>query len=115
MFICTIVITAKSIRNIVGMQECINYTILMLPLGVYTIYWFTCTQHALMYFIIYNVNIHAYQGPLASCWKSVVLLHRQAHTTHDITLCICFCHECINPSPIVHCVLYGPRTWITIM
>ena len=55
MFVCTIIVVVN-IRKTVYMQECMNYTITMLPLG-YTMYTFTCTQHALMYFIVYKVNV----------------------------------------------------------
>ena len=47
----TIIVVVANVRKTVYMQECMNYTIAMIPLS-YTIYRFTCNHHALTYIII---------------------------------------------------------------
>ena len=37
MFICTIIVILANVRKTVYMQECMNYTIAMLLLGVYNL------------------------------------------------------------------------------
>ena len=37
MFICTIIVIAANVCKTVYMQECMNYTIVMLPLGLYNL------------------------------------------------------------------------------
>ena len=37
MFICTIIVIVANVLKTVYMQECMNYTIAMLPLGLYNL------------------------------------------------------------------------------
>ena len=48
MFICTILVVVANVRKTVYMQECMNYILLQCYHKAYTIYRFTCTQHALI-------------------------------------------------------------------
>ena len=69
MFICTIIVVVAIVRKTVYMQECMNNILLQCYHLAYTIYRFTCTQHALIYIIVCNVN--APSVPSFTCLLSI--------------------------------------------
>ena len=83
------------------------YTIAMLPLDLYNLQ-VTCNQHALMYIIVYNVN-----APSVSSFTRLLSIDQFVTIIVDkrspqlMLLYACFFRTCINPSLIVHCILYN--------
>ena len=81
----------------------------MLPLGLHNLQ-VTCTQHALMYIIVYNVNAPSVSSftRVLSVDHFVTLYKRSSQPMFQYA---CFFRTCINPSLIVHCVLYRPNDY----
>ena len=81
------------------------YTIAMLPLGLYNLQ-VTCTQHALMYVIVSNVNT-----PSVSSFTRLLSVDQfDKRSPQLMLLYACFFRTCINPSLNVHRILYKPNS-----